>query len=819
MAARTAARSPVPAHADSIGSAADLPRYVVRPGDNLWDIAERYLGDGLRYHEIWSLNHDLAQTDGRPMADPDLIHPGWVLRMPADARNLPDYRPPTAATPAMTYTVQPGDTLSGIAHRVLGDAAMTAALFDLNRGRPQPDGRTLTDPDLIHPGWLLRLPAGDPAGASSPPTAHVPPPVTAPIPTQAPPPDSEAPGAARPSPTPAPTAADQPPAVDDDQLDPSAVAASAAGALLAGALLAACLLRVLAKARRHQLRLRAAPTGITLPPPESLRAERDLRTVEHPAGIELLDLGLRGLCAVAERDPAFRLPELVAARLGADQLDLIVEPGSGPPPPPYRAGTPIGTLPVWSLPAAAVDSLNTRQTTDMIAPYPALATIGATDDAAWLLDLEHAGSIALTGDHRRASDLIRYLAAELAHNRWSDDLNVSLVGVGKEFAELRPDRLQYLPHSASLAPRVDRWLGQTINALATSGAGGVLTGRALEIDADGWIPEIILVGGPLTPDETQHLNQLCARLAESDRAALAVVVVGEMPAATWQLTIGPDGGVDLPVLGVRVTAQALPADLAPALVDLMRSPDRDINGDGDGASHPQQDLAIVQAPATEPGPPPELEVLTGYGHPYPGDEPSDTEAPDLAEPARARPRLVVPTDEGRQQRVTRERDPDLDDDLAAWSDPTTAHPRVAILGPVTVTATGEEPTSRLAWYREVAAFLATRPDRRATVEELAETLWGGKPVLPLTRRESLSRVRRWLGEDDTGQPYLPTALPVTGTHYVLDPRGSCSTGTCSSGFAPEPTPSVSRASPICAARSAWSAAGRSPMPDPAGTCG
>src|SRR5581483_7813375 len=32
-------------------------------------------------------------------------------------------------------------------------------LFELNRGRPQPDGDTLTDPGVIRPGWIIQMPA------------------------------------------------------------------------------------------------------------------------------------------------------------------------------------------------------------------------------------------------------------------------------------------------------------------------------------------------------------------------------------------------------------------------------------------------------------------------------------------------------------------------------------------------------------------------------------------------------------------------------------------------------------------------------------
>ena len=47
--------------------------YTVQPGDNLWSIAQRFLGSGLRFAEIAKLN-------GIP--NPDLIIPGMQLQIP-----------------------------------------------------------------------------------------------------------------------------------------------------------------------------------------------------------------------------------------------------------------------------------------------------------------------------------------------------------------------------------------------------------------------------------------------------------------------------------------------------------------------------------------------------------------------------------------------------------------------------------------------------------------------------------------------------------------------------------------------------------------
>ncbi len=56
---------------------------TVRAGDTLRKIAMTHLGDENRWPEIFSLNEGQVQADGRSLTDPDLIHIGWVLKVPA----------------------------------------------------------------------------------------------------------------------------------------------------------------------------------------------------------------------------------------------------------------------------------------------------------------------------------------------------------------------------------------------------------------------------------------------------------------------------------------------------------------------------------------------------------------------------------------------------------------------------------------------------------------------------------------------------------------------------------------------------------------
>lgn len=86
-----------PANAGSAAAPAlqvDPHTYTVVRGDHLWGIAERYLGDGFRWKDIWRLNREQAMVDGRRFVDPNLIYPGWVLELPDDAVAPPEIIPP-----------------------------------------------------------------------------------------------------------------------------------------------------------------------------------------------------------------------------------------------------------------------------------------------------------------------------------------------------------------------------------------------------------------------------------------------------------------------------------------------------------------------------------------------------------------------------------------------------------------------------------------------------------------------------------------------------------------------------------------------------
>lgn len=87
----------------------DLPSYEVQRRDTLWDIAERHLGDPFRWNEIFQINEGCLQSDGGCLRDPDVIHPGWRLQLPADASGL---APPASGPAKQAKPLDPGTSAS-----------------------------------------------------------------------------------------------------------------------------------------------------------------------------------------------------------------------------------------------------------------------------------------------------------------------------------------------------------------------------------------------------------------------------------------------------------------------------------------------------------------------------------------------------------------------------------------------------------------------------------------------------------------------------------------------------------------------------------
>jgi LysM repeat protein len=319
---------------DHVPSAA-RPTYVVQRYDTVWRIAQHHLpgNPAQRYKDIVGLNPGTVGPDNE-------IVPGDELLLPDDAFGLP----PAASTPE-DLSVHPGDTLSGLA----ADHGISdwRTVWSLNRDHAEPGGQRFTDPNHIEPGWTFQLPVAD--AATAPPRVSAPPRTP---PAHDAPPAPRMPPPARPTSTaPAPATPDTPASTTDSRpADPPASRLAAARSSTgldvwnavyfgAGALLAAGVFTTLQTLRRRQFRNRRPGRTISSAPAQLIPAEKALLT-HGPTGlasVEFLDHALRSLSAISAQMGA-RLPDVVAARMVDDQLDLrLAAPHPTPPPAPWTA--------------------------------------------------------------------------------------------------------------------------------------------------------------------------------------------------------------------------------------------------------------------------------------------------------------------------------------------------------------------------------------------------------------------------------------------------------------------------------------------------
>ena len=127
------------------------PMHTVADGETLRSICRAWYGNG-------DLSNALATYNTLP--DPDRLAPGLRLIMPnagelvASAEPVITMGAPIESNAVMamgSYTVQPGDTLSEIAQKLMGTARATASLYELNRS-------VLPDINALKVGMVLNYP-------------------------------------------------------------------------------------------------------------------------------------------------------------------------------------------------------------------------------------------------------------------------------------------------------------------------------------------------------------------------------------------------------------------------------------------------------------------------------------------------------------------------------------------------------------------------------------------------------------------------------------------------------------------------------------
>lgn len=667
----------------------------------------------------------------------------------------------TAKTPEKAYktvTVERGDSLSRIAKDQLGNRHNWGVIYDASKGIEQPGGRHLTDPDEIDVGWTLHVPVkhhktaetaqqqedtqtttpaqqADVTPAPTEPEVATPA-ASSPATTEA---ASTAPAAESTTGSGVPDAMQAP--VTEVEADPVPLWAPAAGV---GTVVAAGVISLVAYRRRLRMRSWRPGLRVPMPPAAAAATEQELRAAAAPLSLDIVDHALRTLSAdLAETGTP--LPQIHAARLSASAFELYLnEPAQLPA--PWR-GTADAS--VWLLEGVDVAELPDEDLSEIPAPYPSLVTIGEdAEQSNVLLDLEYLGSLGVLGDTEITREALAALAIELAVSPWADDLTVTVVGAFAELeGSLQTGRVRYLPTVELLLAELEERTTADQQALAVAGAGSVGHARSARTAPSTWSPEIVIIPGELTDRQRNLLTNLVDAMP---RVAIAAVTGSTAPIGEWTLQLNDDRTATLNPVGLALTPQLVTAAAYSSMLHLVEIATYDelIPATPDGqdealeaAEQPQEPLEAPEAANDQPEPisgpqglaQPESGMVQLPGSSTPAVAIITTASPDI--------RLVTPAGP-----VVQELEPVEE----------SAAPTIRVLGSVEIAgADGPvEPTKR-ARLTEYAAYLLLHPT--ATAADIDDAIWPSRTSQDntTTRNTMNSKLRRWLGHDDQGTPYLP----------------------------------------------------------------
>jgi LysM repeat protein len=725
---------------------AQMTCVTVEKGDTLWSIAETHLGSGERWREIAELNDGRTMSDGTRFHDAGTILPGWELLIPT-AKGTADHR---------GIAVRPGDSLWKIAEREYGDGSLWPRIYAANDS-------TIETPNLIHPGQPLVIPGAPPEARSQDQGPAPEPPrhssateprhqsSTEPIGPR----DPEQPPPLQPSvapttePTPDSTATPTPAAHADDRH--ASVEETLLRALLGGGgLLAAGMLTVYLGRRRTQYHDRRSGRMVPRTAPDLVEAETSVRIAaaessEGGPAVDFIDRALRELAQSAE-SLGFALPDVRAARVDADRLDLHLTVPASDPPEPWLASTDDA---VWS-----ISRLHDPAPSERVPPYPTLVTLG-TDDAGgtWLVDLESAGLVQITGDTVVGTDVLRFIAAQLALCPWADTEDVTLTGFGEELVTINYGRLTHDP-----TLRIQD-LAKSARHMAEIQAHGtdVLATRVNAGGGNGWMPMVLLATleaeDTVAAADTAAYVEEAARIRGRSATALVLATPSSLTDGGLSLTAHRDGSLSTP--WATLEANRLGAEDAVTLREMFADADTEGDEPIPPATHPDGTSGSTdQAGALVP----ELtEERCGTGDPesllpLPDERYLAAAATTEADLAALAP--AVPSSERTKMIAA---DPTLDADLADWADPACPRPKLRVIGPVELHAAGEQTNGvqrRPAYFAELAAYLACRPDG-ATPDQMA-TAFG---LQHNSLHSRVGELRKWLGtKSGSDAEYLPNSM-------------------------------------------------------------
>ena len=540
---------------------------------------------------------------GRHIAHPGVIDhrlPGVGLgaaaaSAPSETNGFAGLKPGTKV-----YVVQPGDCLSVIAEEHLGDWRLDLVIDEMNRGRLQPDGRALVDDHWIYPGWVLVMPhdatgvitvpahghgstatprhvrakgapgseahhTSAPATATPTTVAAVPttvvPTTAAPVPTTASQvPTTVVPTTAAPvTPTtaaqqPAPPAsvpvhASHPGAQDHDVTTSSRPVVPLPAELLGAGILAAGLVALLKKLDNVRKGRRRLGQRDTLQRSgDEARAELAARVGSDDTALLTVDRGLR-LFGSLVRQEGLAVPEVLAVELTWDSLVVLFEGVPPQAPSPWSPG-PDGMS--WLL-----DRAVPLPESDEVAPFPALVSLGESEDEARsrvLVNLEAAGVLAFAGDEQVSLEAAASMAVELATVPWAQECRIYLYGLGRPEGLGVAEPVSVVEDLADVVGVLEATAAATRQAVGNE-AGARSLGE-LRLKGDDPVdlgPAVVICAAPADAELLGRLSEL----ADDPASGLVAVLTTDSAAHQWLVEVGSDGVAELGPLARRVRLQRL----------------------------------------------------------------------------------------------------------------------------------------------------------------------------------------------------------------------------------------------------------------------
>jgi nucleoid-associated protein YgaU len=724
---------------------------TVHSGDYLSKIAEEELGDGGAWPQLFEASRGKPQPDSLPaISDPDVIYEGQQITVPSPQPDQPapeadqgDEADSQGSTPPATQ--QPDDE-----QRPGDDTGDEQAPAPSHTSAPS----TPASRPAQHPGQEQVSPS---ATASTTPG-----------------PSTNTSSAASPSASGKPSGASSaaPTTSESPASAPAGHSLNLRIALGAGALLAAAITGALALRRTLQRRRRKPGEKIAIAS-ETSTAEAQLAATAEPGGAARLDAALRTMAHQAAEEKATAPPPLRAARIGARAVEVLPEDLAQEPEVPFVSGQ----RGWWVLPADAV-LLAEETAREVPAPYPGLVTIGSTEAGDLLLvNLTQLPALLLDGNPVHITEVCTSLALELGMSPWASEVEVVTVGFGEDLPQLLPTaRIAHMRQAGHALRDLSERLLEAHQMPETSHQPYVVL-CASSLDADtawefaeridkaGSVPVTLIAPAGTAAGYFPQADILNASLSEPqklDWVGTDITVQRLEHAAYLQITTalkvsgqpshpadGPWQEVPDEPDNVQQTAPTVPEESLAAPPTATPSPSPMAAADVGGEVFPAL-LAATADPSGIPFLPTDKTPTQAEGESEPG-----TEAPAAPAPAPAAAETADSVAAREATDVDDESEGAVEEGKARQTQEREAHdlhaPEIRVLGPVEVD--GVDSTGHGPRMAQLAALLFFRPGRNADV--LCLDMDPVSPWSPSTLNARLQGLRRSLGNDPSGSPYVP----------------------------------------------------------------